>query len=74
MARVDIERARTAKAKLLKRLRELEISAGVGLTQSGDDYALKVNLTDTPDAPLPDQIDGVAIISEVVGRIRKQAG
>ena len=71
-ARIDIARARAAKAKLVKRLGELRITAGVGLTQVGEDFALKVNLTAPSSTSVPEEIDGVRVVSSVVGPIRKQ--
>lgn len=47
---------------------------GLGLTQVGDDYAVKVNLEDPlrPGLELPESIDGVALVVEHVGRIAKR--
>ncbi len=47
----------------------------VGITCLGDDrYALKVNLTSEPDkdVELPDEVEGVPVQVEVVGKIRKR--
>ena len=47
----------------------------VGITCLGEDrFALKVNLTSEPgqDVELPDEIEGVPVQVEVVGKIRKR--
>lgn len=47
----------------------------VGITRLGEDsFALKVNLTSEPgqDVELPDEIEGVPVQVEVVGKIRKR--
>ncbi|MCH8830352.1 MAG: hypothetical protein IID45_12315 [Planctomycetes bacterium] len=47
----------------------------VGITRLGDDsFALKVNLTSepSPDIELPDEVEGVPVQVEVVGKIRKR--
>ena len=71
---VDIERARSAKARIRSFLpRALKVNA-VGITQVGDDYAVKINLEEPPrpGLRLPDAIDGVPLVVEVVGRIWKR--
>jgi hypothetical protein len=71
---VDLERARGAKARVLSMLPKAVKVNGVGITQVGEDYAVKVNLAEAPDdgASLPKSIDGVPIVVEVVGRITKR--
>lgn len=72
---IGIEQARAAKAKLVARIGTLSALAGIGLTQIGDDYALKVNLTEDADGEIPEiptEIDGVTILQQVVGAIRRQ--
>lgn len=71
---VDLERARGAKARVRSVLPKSVKVNGVGITQVGDDYAVKVNLAERPrpGVSLPDKIDGVPIVMEVVGRITKQ--
>jgi hypothetical protein len=47
----------------------------VGIMRLGDDsFALKVNLTSepSPDVELPDEVEGVPVQVEVVGKIRKR--
>jgi hypothetical protein len=45
--------------------------SGIGITQVGDDYAVKVNLASAlpPGVTLPDELDGVPVVFEVVGAI-----
>jgi len=71
-----LERARAAKArviKLLSKSRSATVS-GVGITEVDGDYAVKVNLAEPPGRgfTLPDTIDGVRIVIEVVGTIAKR--
>lgn len=73
MPPVDLARARRAKAQLLSLLAGSEHVVGVGLTKRGDDYALKVNLRGAAGArQVPPSVDGVPVVSEVVGAIRKR--
>jgi hypothetical protein len=69
---VTLEQARAAKAALLKQFRKQGIAAAVGVTRIGDDYAVKVNLTEQPvkSLKLPARIDGVPIRVEVTGAVR----
>lgn len=71
---VNLDDARAAKGEALEVFRELvgEVSVGIkGLGQGR--YGLKVNLTAAPeeDVSLPDEINGVPVQVEIVGRIRK---
>lgn len=67
-----IDEARAAKAAAEKAFAHLGV-AGVGVTRIGDGYGVKVNLREAPHAAttLPDEIDGVPVRVDVVGRIRK---
>ena len=70
----SIEQARRAKPKAADAVRALATVVGVGLTRVEGSYAIKVNLLEAvPDAELPGAIDGVAILYEVVGPIRRRA-
>ncbi|MCK6452013.1 MAG: hypothetical protein L6R19_14335 [Alphaproteobacteria bacterium] len=73
MTRIAIDQARAAKAKLKRELETRGIVAAIGLTKIGDDYCLKLNLRFPESARLPDTVDGVTVIKEVVGPIRKRA-
>jgi hypothetical protein len=70
----DIESARAAKAKALKAFRSLANVNGIGLTRHDGEYAVKVNLKE-PSAPgdFPEEIDGVPVVTRVVGKVRKQS-
>ena len=47
---------------------------GVGVTQKDGGYAVKINLAAAPptDTLLPESVDGVPIVCEIVGRLTKQ--
>ena len=68
---VSKERARAAKEAVHRAFSRVGTVAGVGITKVGGDYAVKVNL----ESPLPrgsdppDQVDGVPVKVEVVGKI-----
>jgi hypothetical protein len=73
---VSIEQARVAKGKvkdLFSASPSLQRAlAGVGIGRIGDDYAVKVNLSQPlENAGLPDSLDGVPIELEVIGKIHK---
>ena len=73
MSAVSITRARNAKARLKALVKDDASVAGVGLTKVGGDYALKLNLKTARGASgVPDSIDRVPIVKEVVGTIRKR--
>ena len=69
----DLKNARAAKAKVLKAYRSLNNVSGIGLTYQDGGYAVKVNLED-PAMPgdFPEEIDGVPVVTRVVGKVRKQ--
>ena len=73
MGQVSLERARRAKAEVLRRFGDLAGLVGVGITKIGEDYAVKVNLARRSQRAqrLPSDIDGVAVRVEVVGQPRK---
>jgi hypothetical protein len=70
-----IEDARRVKSAAGRAAGKSARVVGVGLTKIGDSYAVKVNLAEPPraEALLPDLIDGVPIVYEVVGQIMKHA-
>jgi hypothetical protein len=74
MPGVTLERARAAKAAVLRCYEALGTVVGVGVTRAGDDYAVKVNLREPPPphVELPAVVDGVPVRVEVVGTIRKR--
>ena len=73
---VSLESARAAKqraAQVFVPLVGEEVA--IGITHLGDDaFGLKVNLTSEPgqDVELPDEVEGVPVRVEVVGKIRKR--
>jgi hypothetical protein len=69
---ISLDKARKAKNALTKKLKGVEGLVGIGITKSGEDYAVKVNFDSPPKEPIPSSIAGVPILVEVVGRIRKQ--
>lgn len=72
---VSLELARAAKpgvARVFAPLVGEEVA--VGITRCDEGYALKVNLTSEPgrDVELPDEVEGVPVQVEVVGKIFKR--
>ena len=68
----SIESARTAKEHAKKSLAGLVGLAGIGLTRKGVGYAVKVNLSTNDSVSVPDEIDGVPVVVELVGKIKKR--
>ena len=71
---VDLSRARAAKRRLRELLPDDLPVNGIGITQVGEDYAVKLNLAAAPaaDRDLPHTVDGVRVVVEVVGAIAKR--
>jgi hypothetical protein len=69
-----LDAARAAKSKAQQILAGLATVNGVGITRVGQGYGVKVNLSERPPdgLQLPDEVDGVPVIIEVVGRISKR--
>lgn len=67
-----IDDARAAKAKAKVRLAKVPGLVGVGLTRQGGGYAVKVNLQYDQRDLVPDQVAGVPLVVEVVGRVQKR--
>ncbi len=69
-----LEAARAAKRKTLTALGNCAELNGVGITRVEDGYAVKVNLAAevTAGGPIPEEVDGVPVVVEVVGRISKR--
>jgi hypothetical protein len=70
----SIEQARIAKEKAKKLLQQYGPIVGVGITRIGDGYGVKVNLETavSEDLEFPPSVDGVPIVFEVTGKIRKR--
>jgi len=74
MKGASLEKARAAKGHALAIFERVAPVVGVGITQTNDGYALKINLRSRPaNVAFPDTVDGVPIHIEVVGEIRKFA-
>lgn len=67
----ELDSARRAKAALAARLGDHPAVRGIGVARSGDGYAVKLNLAERSPRGLavPDVVDGVPVVVEVVGRI-----
>jgi hypothetical protein len=67
-----LEEARAAKPKAVALLAALPV-VGVGITRIGEGYGLKVNLSKSvAGGAVPEQVDGVPLLTEIVGEIRKR--
>jgi len=66
--------ARRAKDLVVDLLGDDDAIAAVGIAVTDDGYAVKVNLSHALDRPaaVPDSIDGVPVLIEVVGPVTKQ--
>ncbi len=63
--------ARAAKSVLAESLGGDPGIVGIGLARRQSDYVLKVNLADAAAARrVPEDVDGVQVVTEVVGTIR----
>jgi hypothetical protein len=71
---ISIEQARAAKQSAKTLLAALPGQVGVGITKVGDDYAVKVNLSQPLPAGVsaPERIGDVPVCIEVVGKITKR--
>ena len=68
---VTIEDARRIKSQVKAAVGSHAPIVGVGITKVGADHAVKVNLS-APCEGLPERLDGVPLVYEVVGRITKR--
>jgi len=74
---VSIQQARIAKVKmkdlLAGRANLQQVLTGVGIGRVGNDYAVRVNVSDSvPDADIPTSLDGVPVELVNVGTIHKR--
>jgi hypothetical protein len=69
-----LEDARTMKPKALKVFGKKAEVVGVGITEIDGGYGLKVNLREqpAPGVDLPENLDGIPVRVEVVGKISKR--
>lgn len=66
----DLQHARRAKGRLREQLTDTRGVCGVGLVPHGDDWSVRVNVTEDSDrAGVPDQVAGVSVEVRVVGAI-----
>jgi len=68
-----LEQARAAKRKAKELLQAFTMVNGIGVTSGPSGYAVKVNLerSTTPGEQIPEEIDGVPVVIEIVGPISK---
>jgi hypothetical protein len=67
----DRAAARAAKSTLTARLSGDPGVVGIGLARRASDYVLKVNLADAAAVRrVPGNIDGVRVVTEVIGAVR----
>lgn len=64
--------ARAAKARAESMLARNRKVNGIGLSRRGAGWCIKVNLSGPTRANLPDEIDGVPVYVEQVGKISKR--
>ena len=69
----DLERARAAKERTTKLTAKMPCVNGVGITKVRGRYAVKVSLSEPAETGLPESMDGVPVVVEVAGAIRKQS-
>ncbi|MDR3635325.1 MAG: hypothetical protein P4L84_16090 [Isosphaeraceae bacterium] len=74
MANADLEQARAAKERAKALFAGKASVVGVGINRVGGGFGVKVNLSEPPPpgVDLPATIDGVPVLVEVVGTIRKR--
>jgi hypothetical protein len=69
-----LEQARAAKRRAEEVFSALAAVVGVGVTRKNGGYAVKINLgaAAPPGVVLPEDVDGVPVVVEIVGRLMKQ--
>ncbi len=69
-----LDQARTAKTKAAKVFGRKANVVGVGITEIGGGYGVKVNLREAPEpgTDFPESVEGVPVQVEIVGRITKR--
>lgn len=69
----NYQAAQEAKGAVVTRLIADPRVVGVGISGPDGHYVIKVNLLNADDVPdLPDEVMGVRVVTEVVGRISAQ--
>jgi hypothetical protein len=71
-----LDAARAAKTKAKQVLSQYGQVNGVGITERDGQYAVKVNLekATVTGEDWPESIDGVPLVVQLIGKIRKQGG
>ncbi len=71
MIHPTVDRAEAAKRQILDRLAGVPGVRGIGLARLAEGgFCVKVNFANTPpEGLIPDDVDGVPVIIDVVGRI-----
>lgn len=74
MSNATLEQARAAKERVKEQWGHIPSLVGVGINQVHGGFGVKVNLSEPapPGTSLPESIDGVPVLIEVVGRIHKR--
>ena len=71
MTSATLEQARNAKPKLAAMLQDIPEVRGIGIAILNGGFGLKVNLSaETCDRVIPTVVDGVPVITAIVGAIR----
>lgn len=68
----ELERARAAKETTTRLARKITGVNGIGITKRRGRYAVKVSIAEARPTGLPESVDGVPLVIEVVGPVRKQ--
>lgn len=71
---ITLEQARAVKKKAAALVGDAATVVGVGLTGRDGSFAVKVNLQAAAKSDLPNEVDGVPIVYEVVGSISARLG
>lgn len=69
MNAATLAQADRARCKLRKRLSRVTGIQGIGIAVLEDGYGVKVNVRDHTPSEVPDDVDGVPVIVDVVGAI-----
>ncbi len=74
MAAPTIEDARSAKAEIIEKLKDVKDFAGVGIGEHEGRFTVRVNWRNLPkDVQLPDRIGDIEVTHHEVGTLRPQA-
>jgi hypothetical protein len=65
----DMEQARAAKAKMASQLAGVPEVNGIGIAMLEGGYGVKVNLRKESSTVIPEEIDGVPVIVDVIGEV-----